>query len=65
MCGYNGEVFSIHAHCSSDESCVGPVAEDPLSTRIPSFQKAKLCSNSEGKHDFESQLLLAGFTYFD
>ena len=52
MCGYKGDVFSVHAHCSSDESCVGPAADDPLPTRIPSFRKAELCSNSKGKHDF-------------
>ena len=52
MCGYKGDVFSVHAHCSSDESCVGPTADDPLPTRIPSFRKAELCSNSKGKHDF-------------
>ena len=52
MCGYKGDVFSIHAHCSSDESCIGPTADDPLSKRIPSFRKAELCSNSKGKRDF-------------
>lgn len=58
MCGYKGEDFSIHAHCSSDESCVGPTADDPLSKRIPSFRKAELCSNSKGKHDFDKLITI-------
>ena len=49
MCGYDGGVFSIHAHCSSDESCVGPTEEDDPSIRIPSSLKAELCANSNGK----------------
>ena len=53
MCGYKGEDFSIHAHCSSDESCIGPTADDPLSKRIPSFRKAELCSYSKRKHDLD------------
>ena len=62
MCGYKGEAFSIHAHCSSDESCVGPTADDSLSKRIPSFRKAELCSNSKGKRDFD-QLIIFGSSH--
>ena len=53
MCGYTGKPFSVHGYCGSDETCVGPTANDPLSKRFPSIRKAELCLNSKGKHDFD------------
>ena len=53
MCGYKEGDFSINAHCSSDESCVGPTKDDPLSKRVASFRKEELCVKSIGKNAFD------------
>ena len=63
MCGYKEGDFSINAHCSSDESCVGPTKDDPLSKRVASFRKEELCVKSIGKMLLTSRLMIVIFIY--
>ena len=43
MCVNKEGNFGVEAHCSVDETCVGPTRDDPAFKRILSSQKEKLC----------------------
>ena len=44
MCVKKDGKFNVDAYCNTDETCVGPTRDDPISKRILSSQKEKLCS---------------------